>query len=295
MEFPYQGEVYSVLCAILWAFAVVLFRRSGDRIPPLALNLLKCAASTLLFIPTLWLTGTPLLPEVSRLDIVLLAASGLVGITLADTLFLKSLNLLGAGLSQVVGCLYSPFVILFSMMFLGERLGAADVAGTILILLGVLITVERDPQREARSRRTAGVLIGTAAFALMAVGVVLTKPVLGRVSLVWGSGFRLFAGTLGLAILLPLFPRGRRSLRMLRPSRAWVTALWASFFGTYLAMIIWLAGIKYSTASIASILNQTSAVFVLPFAALVLKEKVTRRHLLALALALGGVILVTLS
>ena len=294
MEFPYQGEVYSLACALLWAFAVVLFRRSGDSIPPLALNLLKCAASSLLFIPTLWIAGTPLLPPVANSDLLLLAASGLIGISVADTLFLKSLNLLGAGLSQVVGCLHSPFVILFSMAFLGERLGLTDIIGTVLILTGVLITVQRDPQREVRSRRAQGVLLGAAAFALMAIGVVLATPVLGRVALLWSSGFRLLAGTVGLAVLLPLFPRGRRSLRRLRPSRAWSTALWASFFGTYLAMILWLAGIKYSSASVASILNQTSAVFALPFAALILKEKVTRRHLLALALALAGVTLVTL-
>lgn len=294
MEFPYRGEVYSILCAVLWAFAVVLFRRSGDSIPPLALNLLKCAASSLLFFPTLWLAGIGFWPEVAHTDLFLLAASGLIGITLADTLFLKSLNLLGAGLSQVVACLYSPFVIFFSLAFLGESLAPWDIAGTILILSGVLLTVERNPQEEVASRRTAGVLIGAAAFAFMALGVVLAKPALGRTSLLWASGFRLVTATVGLAVLLPLFARGRRSLARLRPSGAWKTALLASFVGTYLAMIVWLAGVKYTAASVASILNQTSAVFVLPFAAVILKEPVTARHLIALSLALGGVILVTL-
>ena len=48
-------------------------------------------------------------------------------------------------------------------------------------------------------------------------------------------------------------------------------------------------------ASTAAILNQTSAVFVLPIAALVLREPVTRRKLGAVALAIGGAALVVLT
>ncbi len=64
--------------------------------------------------------------------------------------------------------------------------------------------------------------------------------------------------------------------------------------GAYLAMIIWLGGMKFTQASTASILNQTSAIFVLPVAAIVLGERITRQKLLAVILGVAGVALVTL-
>jgi drug/metabolite transporter (DMT)-like permease len=65
--------------------------------------------------------------------------------------------------------------------------------------------------------------------------------------------------------------------------------------GAYLAMIVWIGGMKYTQASTASILNQTSAVFVLPLAAVFLHERITLRKSLAVAMALAGVMFVTLA
>jgi drug/metabolite transporter (DMT)-like permease len=57
-------------------------------------------------------------------------------------------------------------------------------------------------------------------------------------------------------------------------------------------MLIWLAGMKYAKVSIASALNQTSTIFVLLFAALILKERITLRKVAAIILAVAGAILV---
>ena len=90
-------------------------------------------------------------------------------------------------------------------------------------------------------------------------------------------------------------PRCLSAWKVFRPSRDWKLSLPASVIGTYVAMIVWIGGIKFTQASTAAILNQTSAVFVLPIAALVLKEAVTARKIGAVAMALGGVVLVTLT
>jgi drug/metabolite transporter (DMT)-like permease len=55
-----------------------------------------------------------------------------VGIALSDTFFFQCLNLLGASLTAVVDCLYSPFVILFSFLFLGERLSFRQILGGLI-------------------------------------------------------------------------------------------------------------------------------------------------------------------
>ena len=72
-------------------------------------------------------------------------------------------------------------------------------------------------------------------------------------------------------------------------------ALPAAVTGAYISMILWVAGMKYAHASVAAILNQSSAVFVLPVAALVLHEPITGRKLAAVGTCMAGIVLVTLT
>jgi len=41
MNIPYFGEILSLLSAIVWAGAVMFFRKSGETTKPFALNFLK--------------------------------------------------------------------------------------------------------------------------------------------------------------------------------------------------------------------------------------------------------------
>jgi drug/metabolite transporter (DMT)-like permease len=72
----------------------------------------------------------------------------------------------------------------------------------------------------------------------------------------------------------------------------WKASLPASILGTYVSLWMWMAGFKYTYASVAALLNQTSVVFALIFAALILKESLGRRKLVAITLALGGAVVV---
>jgi drug/metabolite transporter (DMT)-like permease len=62
-----------------------------------------------------------------------------------------------------------------------------------------------------------------------------------------------------------------------------------AFIGQFLAMILWLAGYKFTSASVAAILNETASVFILLLAAIWLKEPLTRRALAGVGLTLAGV------
>lgn len=294
------GEISALAAALTWALAMVLFKRSGETTPPLALNLLKNLVSLLLFALTLlvlWDGGRSLHGHAGE-EFGILVVSGVIGIAIADTIFFYSLNLVGVGIAAVVDCLYSPFVILFAYLLLSETLSPVDYLGASLILAGVLLAAGHAPPVDRSRRQIAiGVLLGAASMALMTFGIVIAKPVLdGRdFPLLWATAIRLAAGTVALAVLVLAIPRWRVHWRSLRPSAAWRTSLPATFLGSYLAMIFWVAGFKYAKASIAGVLNQTSTLFALLLAALILKEPLTRRKGAAALIAVAGVILVTAS
>ncbi|MGH8500462.1 MAG: EamA family transporter, partial [Methylococcales bacterium] len=63
----------------------------------------------------------------------------------------------------------------------------------------------------------------------------------------------------------------------------------AAFVGQFVAMVFWLAGYKFTSASVAAILNETASVFILLLAWLWLKEPLTRRGLIGVGLTLSGV------
>lgn len=289
------GEFYSVLAALVWAVSVVLFRLSGRTLRPLALNFFKNIVATLMLGATLVVLRVEFVRDVPAVDYVLLVLSGIVGIAAADTLFFKSLNLLGAGLSQIVTLSYGPFVILFTFVFIGERLTPGDFAGAALIMLGIFLTAGHDPPLgSTKADLHKGIGFATLSVALMALGVTIAKPVLNRSPVLWATSIRLAGGVAALVVLTIVSPRQRDLWKTLRPSRTWRVSVPAAVLGAYVAMVIWIAGMKFTQASTASILNQTSAVFVLPVAALILKEKITLRKAGAVAAAIAGVALVAM-
>ena len=59
-------------------------------------------------------------------------------------------------------------------------------------------------------------------------------------------------------------------------------------------MFIWLAGYKYTEASIAGVLNQTSTLFTVLLAAVFLKEPLNLWKAVGAVLAFGGVAMIFL-
>ncbi len=292
---PYIGQYLSLLSAIIWAFAVILLKKSGERVHPIALNLFKTLLGFVLFLPTIWIFNKTLIPQVSYNNYLMFILSGVIGMGIGDVLFLKSLNRIGAGLSAIVSCMYSPFTITLSVIWLKETLTLLQILGVLLIVVAVLTTINLK-NREQISRRELliGILWGVLGIAATAIGIVMIKPLLGQTPLLWAIEIRMFGGLIGIIIITLLHPSRRRIISSLFSSQGLWYKVGGSFLGAYLVMLLWLAGMKFTQVSIASALNQTSSVFIFVFASIFLKEAINLQRILALILAVSGVLLVIL-
>ncbi|MDY0001111.1 MAG: DMT family transporter [Polyangia bacterium] len=295
------GEFYSLLTAVVWAFSVILFRKSGLTVPPVPLNLFKGTVALALLVPTLALTGGTFFPQSATLsDVVMLAVSGVLGIAIADSLFFACLNRLGAARTAVVDCLYSPFVVLCAVVGLGEPLTAVLLVALALMVTAVFLGAwepsAKAPLERARllKEQRLGVLYGVLSLILMAVGITMVKPALDRSELIWATTVRILGAVLFLGVQ-GLLPSHRAvTKRIFTPSREWRLLVPASVIGTYVAMVLWLAGMKYTHASISSVLNQMSTLFVPILGWLFLKERLNRRIVLAIFLGFCGAALLGL-
>ncbi len=120
----------------------------------------------------------------------------------------------------------------------------------------------------------------------------MLKELLNTTQVLWALFVRVLAGAVGILLMTALLPERKKIVRELYPSKTWQTLVPASIISNYLATMAWLAGMKYTLVSVAAVLNQLSAIFVIIFAAMFLDERITPSKLCATFLAVLGAILV---
>ena len=98
-----MGEFYSLLAALVWALAVIFLRKSGETVPPFALNLFRVVLTGPLLVITMLIAGQSLFSGAPLKDYLILLASGIIAIAISDTMFHHSLNMIGAGISAIAG------------------------------------------------------------------------------------------------------------------------------------------------------------------------------------------------
>ena len=291
-DFQYPAEAMALGSAIVWAFSVIFFRIAGKSIHPLGLNLFKNLFASVCLALGMIILGQPLLPKLAVSNYGLMILSGVFGIAISDTFFFWSLNLLGATLTGIVDCFYSPFLIGASLLFLGEKMSLFQFFGMLLIVSAVFSISQKKHEREIpRKDLVKGITLGILAMFFMAVGIIMIKPFLAESPLLWATLFRIIGGLVGLVPLLLVHPERGAIFKSLSPSPAWRLIVPAAFLGSCIGLPLWMGGMKYTFVIVNVPLNQLNTVFIFILAALFLKERVTVWRVLAVILALGGAFL----
>ncbi len=296
MSTEYAGMALSVLCALFWASAVIFFKRSGEEVGPLSLNFIKNCISVVLYTLTLPLLSISFIPNLTMQQWLVTALSGILGIGMGDAFFFAALNRLGASRIAVVDCLYNPSMIILSVIFLGEPFSLAMAIGTIMVLCGLALTLQRKSlkptsaesgPREIKQVLT-GVVYGISGIVSMAASIVMIKPMLGEIPVFWVIWWRMIWGFLALFAWMAIHPRRFEFARKLTGIKSWRFVLPGVIVGGYFATIAWLYGMSLTNVSVASVLNQLSTIFIIILAAVFLKEKPDRKRIIAAFLGFGG-------
>ena len=294
------GEILSLGSAITWGISVSLFKIIGNTISPYILNPLKNTIGTILFIFTCVLfTDSSVISELSFSESILLAFSGVIGITVADVLFLRSLNILGTSRSSILNTVYSPVVIVLAYFFLGETLTLVHIFGGVLIL-GSILYLSINSDKGDTQNINQGLILGLIAYTLMAVGIIIVKPILTKFSnsidaQMWIILYRLIPGTLLSYFTLSIMLTRDQVAQQLSNKKIWPIIFIGSFLGTYFGFAMWIVGMAKTSASIASILNQTSTIFIAFFGWLILKETFSKKMMVSFFVAVVGAFIIIIN
>lgn len=286
------GELFALICALMWATAVVLYKHVGDSMSANTLNLVKNVLGLVLLLPTALLIEGFNIPQLSLVTWLIVIASGYFGIAVADTFYLQALRTIGASRTAIVASLYSPFVVVLSILFLGETMALWQWLGFVLILAGILVVVyQRASQTIESGLLIKGAFLAALSVFLTAAGVVAMKPVLVNDGFFWLVTMRMLAGVTGMLVYLLLSGKLQSTYEVITTGQhKWRSILIASCFGSYFALLFWLGGFKYAEASVASVLNETANVFIVLMAAMFLQEALTKRKVLGVGLTFTGVL-----
>lgn len=300
----FQGEFAAVSAAMLWSVSVILLRVSGLSLAPVPLTFFKSLVALGCFGLTILAQGLPLLPDLGQGAYLRLVVSAILGIALADTLFLAALNRLGASLQALADCIYAPSVAAVGFLMFGEALTGREILGGTLVLAGVAVGVglgggegasaeATSPEGASSGKLWEGVVLAAFAHVIMAVGILMVRDVLRAEPVVWVCGFRFMLATVLLGIYAVL--KGEDLKAPFRRFDLYKWTLTLSVLGPYLATIFWATGFKYTTPGRAAIYNQLSTVFIIILARLFLGEQMTPRRFAGVVLAGLGSLLVATS
>ncbi len=285
------GEAACLGAALCWAVAVGLLSGPIAEHGARAINLAKCLIAAPLLAATALAAGQGgLLLAAPGRSLLFVALSGVVGMTLGDTALFAAVDRLGVHRTLLLQTLAPVFTALLAFGFQGERLTLGQLAGGAMILAGVALVVAPERGRAAAAAAAgSGVLLAVLAAFGQGAGVVLVKEGLDDLPLLAASALRLVAAAAGMVAVLLAGGRLGKALGVLASVASLRRVAAPSVLGTYVAILLMMAGIAGSPAAVAAVLLATTPVWSLLFEAGTGRTPLTARGVGGTLFAVAGV------
>ncbi len=298
------GTAAGLATALCWAGGSLLFSRIA--VPAAGMNLFKNGFGSLLIIGTLCVLalfrgGGPVVTYGSSAW-AWLALSSVFGLLIGDTLYFRSIQILGPRKALVMSLSVPPLAALASWWALGEEPGGRW-AGMAVTLVGVAWVIRERTGNDEKpgiypGSTVTGVFCAIGGSICQAVGSVWSKlglrgdafpgleasPAMPELdaSLV-RLGVAFLAGLIVYARVLP------RWIAAMRPhlGRLMLASTLGTFFGIWLSLVAY----RNTPLSIATTLTSLTPVFVIPLLRIFFGTRVSWRACIGVVVALAGVLL----
>lgn len=295
------GEAAALGSAALWALSSIVMGAQTARTPAVVVSAMRGLAgalSLILLAGVLYIAGDLSFPGPSTS--LALVCSGMLGLGLGDTIYIRCLGILGVSRAFPISMsAYPLFTFLLAAAVLGESVHPLVLVGGVLIIAGIVLIVsgERaehpdgsdEPPADPRRARlglgmallSAGLWAGASVWLRAAsdgVDPIAAQTVRTPAAAALVTGIALGAGHRGREWAL-----SRRTLGAL---------LITGVIGTAAGSVLFVIAVQRAGAGRVSLLASTAPLFALPMATLLLGEKITRRVLAGTGLTIAGIWLV---
>jgi len=298
----YFGELSALLAAVCWSIAVIIFKSASNTLTPILITALKNSIALISFIFFFYFFDIPLwYGGFDFIDYIKIFISGALGMGVGDILFIYALSQIGANRIAVINCFEPAVIYVFSIFILGTILTTQQLIGFLIVIFSLLIiSYENDSEDIDPKIKKRGIVIQMIAVLLSSFGIVLIKPVLVKTTSsigvqLWVTAFRLFPGFIVAWVVFLLQKNKINDLKPLIKSNMIFKITLGSGLGTFIALSFWIIGYaNIDKPPVASIIGQTSVIFIIMLSYIFLKEKISRIRIISILFAISGVLLITI-
>ncbi|MCH8804583.1 MAG: DMT family transporter [Planctomycetes bacterium] len=307
----YVGPAAGVATSVLWTATSLLFTAAGRRLGPVTVNAVRIVLAIALLAVTLRLRFDIWLPDALARQVVFLAISGIVGLSIGDQALFTAFVDIGPRLTVLIMTTSPLFAAFFGWIALDESLSGLAWVGIALTLGGIAWVVMGRPPRvgvpeAAAAHHTRGLFLAFVGAACQAGGLLLSKQGMGhgwlpeqeRMNPQAATLVRMIFAGVGMVPIV-MWHRARRrrtTARRVTPDRsAWSAGMALTFAGAvvgpYLGVWMSLVAADGASLGVAQTLCSLSPIFILPCVALLYKERVSARAVLGALVTVGGAVL----
>jgi drug/metabolite transporter (DMT)-like permease len=275
-----HGALFTV--AVLFSINYIVSKFGMRAFAPLSFAYLRVVGAAVVLNAFLPRDREPLQPGDQRR----LALYAFLGVVTNQALFLYGLSLTSAHVAAILITAIPVFTLAIAMALGRERATPAKIGGILLTVLGALIVVWGEGM-EGTTRSLAGVLMLIGNCFSFALYLVLSKPMMARIS-AHRVVARMFA--VGAVLMLPIsaWSLAHQQWQAI-PPRAWISLLVVIAGPTIGAYLLNAWGLKHADSSLVAAYVCVQPVLTVVLAAVFLGERIRPEALVAGVLIFTGV------
>jgi drug/metabolite transporter, DME family len=284
-----RGLLLILLAALIWGTVGVTTKAIYDLADTNALSIgfFRLAIATPALVVACWRALGRRALRIAPRDLAVMAAIG-VAMALYQVCYFAAIQRVGVAVAVLVTLCTAPVMIaLLAAMLLRERLSAAGLLALVCALAGTAMLVWSAPgEAGPRHDTLSGVLLALGAGFGYAIMALCSRTLAGRYHPLQPITVGFGAGAL---VLLPFALAS--GLVVAYPAGGWLLLLHLGLLPTALAYVLYLAGMRYTTATVASIVTLVEPLTSTALAWLLFGEQLGPSSLLGAALLLGAIAL----
>lgn len=292
----------ALTAASSWGFSAVLVRMGLRDVSTASGTLLSLASGLVMTVVLAVAFEWSSLTEITLTAVLMFGVIGVLNFPVGRYFNYMAMGHLGVGRSTPILASAPLFAVAVAVLFTGEQLRMATVAGIACILGGLYVTItapqaagSAPPVAGGPRQSLVGIAFGLAAAMAYGTSQVLTRHTVSAIAppLV-GTAIALAWGTAGFSVLSVRGLR-QRSDRFWRGARFFILA--GLFSATGVLLMFSALGRGEGEVVVLSPVLATNPLFTLVFAALLLRgvERITPRVVLGALLVVGGVVVLSVA
>ncbi|ASJ00722.1 DMT family transporter [Thermococcus gorgonarius] len=282
------GVVAALASAFCWATATILVKVGMRSKSPVAVNVIRLYLVSLMYLTVLIPTGRVM--EIINSSLLYLAVafiSAQFGFVIGDYFYFNALHRMGVSRTVPITSTYPLWTVLWASIFLGRRIGLEVYLGALLIVLAIIIVRKAEEEEHADPR---GFIYALLAPVSWSIAITMMDWLTGHFNSLTLAGLRMFSGAIGVSVFLPAYKDEILNTNL----RELAVLAGAAFSGLFLGQFLFVYSTQSVGSQVSAPVSAINPLLTSLMAVIFLKETPNRRIFEGLALAIVGILLVSM-